>query len=354
MSAHSCPRLFEAEATRDGRLGEVERASFERHTQTCPACAREVKALDALARALREPVAEQADKLRARRERTRLLAAFDRELLAPKDATALRGRMAWAIGAVGLAVVAGVLGWPLYDRARQPAQGGASPAVVHADPATGWSERAEGDREVVVLEHGALSIRVDHAISARRLVVMLPDGELEDTGTTFTVSADGGRTTRVAVQEGSVQLRLRDLPAIAVAAGEVWTPATPLATASARASSNTSGEPSPVTPPHLAPVAPHAQPPRVATFSELAHDAAADFSGPMAALDRGDNRAAADGFARFLRSHESDARAEDAAYLRVIALQRCNDHDGMRAAALEYLRRYPAGFRRGEVKTLSQ
>jgi hypothetical protein len=74
----------------------------------------------------------------------------------------------------------------------------------------------------------------------------------------------------------------------------------------------------------------------------------------MAALDRGDNRAAAEGFARFVRDHPGDARVEDAAYLRIIALQRCSDHDGVRAAGLEYLRRFPAGFRRSEVETLSR
>jgi TolA-binding protein len=96
------------------------------------------------------------------------------------------------------------------------------------------------------------------------------------------------------------------------------------------------------------------QPPRVPTSSEPARVASADFGCPMAALDRGDNRAAAEGFARFLRDHPGDARAEDAAYLRVIALQRCGDHNGVRAAGLEYLRRFPAGFRRSEVEMLSR
>ncbi len=35
MRPTSCPRLFEAEAMRDGRLGEAERASFERHMAVC-------------------------------------------------------------------------------------------------------------------------------------------------------------------------------------------------------------------------------------------------------------------------------------------------------------------------------
>jgi hypothetical protein len=38
----------------------------------------------------------------------------------------------------------------------------------------------ESDREVVTLEHGALWIHVEHTPGARRLLVVLPDGELED------------------------------------------------------------------------------------------------------------------------------------------------------------------------------
>ena len=39
---------------RDGRLGDAERASFERHTRTCSVCAREMQELDLLAEKLRE------------------------------------------------------------------------------------------------------------------------------------------------------------------------------------------------------------------------------------------------------------------------------------------------------------
>jgi len=74
----------------------------------------------------------------------------------------------------------------------------------------------------------------------------------------------------------------------------------------------------------------------------------------MSALDGGDNTTAAARFTAFLAVHPRDARAEDAAYLRVIALQRANDTNGMKEAAEQYLRRYPKGFRRAEVETLSR
>jgi TolA-binding protein len=83
-------------------------------------------------------------------------------------------------------------------------------------------------------------------------------------------------------------------------------------------------------------------------------DPALDFRAAVALLDAGANRDAAAAFARFVANHPHDERAEDAAYLRVLALQRCGAAaDGeMRRAAREYLRLYPAGFRRGEVEKL--
>jgi hypothetical protein len=83
-------------------------------------------------------------------------------------------------------------------------------------------------------------------------------------------------------------------------------------------------------------------------------DPSLDFRAAMSALDRGDNREAAAGFASFLTKHRHDPRAEDAAYLRVIALERTGDRDAMKAAALDYLGQYPAGFRRAEVESLSR
>ncbi len=37
----------------------------------------------------------------------------------------------------------------------------------------------------------------------------------------------------------------------------------------------------------------------------------------------------------------------------VFALQRCGERSGMKEAATEYLRRYPSGFRRAEVESIS-
>jgi hypothetical protein len=49
-----------------------------------------------------------------------------------------------------------------------------------------------------------------------------------------------------------------------------------------------------------------------------------------------------------------DPRAEDAAYLLVIALQRASDLPGARAAARDYLQRFPDGFRRAAIEPLAR
>jgi hypothetical protein len=350
MSGAPCPRLFEAEAMRDGRLGGAERGSFERHLTSCPACSREVQALEALAGALRAGVVHPAgaDELHVRRERTRLLAAFDRALLGSKRSWRVGHRLLWPVLAV-LVVVLLVL-----PRVRRPAPapGDAPTAVIHAGNTAVWAERMVGDRENVILQQGALWIHVDHASGEGRLLVVLPDGELEDTGTTFTVSADDGHTTRVAVEEGHVVLRLRGQAAIALGPGDAWIP-DPRPAASARTN---------VAPPEAAPAtraersersapAPHAP---ASVTSPPASDPSAEFRAAMAALDVGDDSRAAAAFADFLEKHPGDARAEDAAYLRVVALQRSGDGAGTKRAALEYLRRYPTGFRQTEVEALSR
>ncbi|HEX3696320.1 MAG TPA: FecR domain-containing protein [Polyangia bacterium] len=349
MTLARCPRLFEVEATRDGRLAGAELASFARHMTTCAECAREVRALEALAEAIRKGSGERpgSNDLRAWRERTRLLAAFDGTLLVPE--TRLRARRL-LFPAAFAAVVAGLL---VTSRIRVEPQ---SLQVVSADISpeaqTAWTERTEGDCKKIFLSRGALRIHVDHSAGQGRLLVALPDGELEDRGTTFTVSAEDGRTTRVAVEEGSVALRLRDRPAMTIRAGEAWIRDTHVASAESSSALTASPDP-PHHPSARRRAAARSTLPSVSGTSAM-EDPAGDFRVAMSLLDAGANRRAAEGFARFVKNHPRDPRAEDAAYLLVIAFQRGGSADDARRAAQDYVERYPAGFRRTEVEKLSR
>lgn len=357
MTFQTCPRLFEVEALRDGRLAGAERASFERHLASCATCARETEAVDALGCALRASAPADVDELQLRRERVRLLAAFDRSLT--------RQRRRWlgprALVAFSVAVVV-AMSFALVRVA--PSTGGitASGAVVQAGAQARWSRRTEGGRELVVLESGSLRIRVQRAPGARSFAVMLPDGELEDIGTTFSVTVTENRTERVLVDEGTVLLRLRGRAPIVLEAGQTWHASPPPVAPQKRSSDKPSAprEPSePARPERSAPARepvsrPRESPSAATAMDQLGPDASVEFRTALAALSAGEARSAAQQFRRFAEKHPSDPRAEDAAYLRVLALERAGDASARRTAARAYLLRYPLGFRRAEVERLAR
>jgi hypothetical protein len=350
----ACQRQFEVEAARDGRLQGAELARFRTHLGSCADCAREARALDALAQSLRaasDPL--PVDQLHVRRERTRLLAAFDARLV--PLSSAVRGQL-WlglAAGLLALAVLAAVAFrfWPgsTAPTAAPSAARASEPVVVRADSSARWSRETHDRLDTIVLQSGALSIRVQPTQPRRRLLVILPDGELEDIGTTFSVSADGVHTTRVSVQEGSVVLRLRGQPPLALAAGDAWSPPAPAPTDSAPDSPRAAA----AAPPLQSSAARKASPSAPAAISS-ARDAAAEFRAAMSAFDSGDHARAVALFSAFIDAQPHDARAQDAAYLRVLALQRSGDTDARQRAARDYLARYPRGFRRAEVELLAR
>ena len=342
---------------RDGRLGGPELASFGRHMTTCRACAHEAKALDELASAVSAGgrADAPADELRVARERTRLLADFDRALVA----SGRRQRSRWLLWSSAVVAVACGL-FVAAHRLPLPRVAVGAGAVITPEIEAIWSKQVEGDAEKIVLTRGTLAIHVDHAASrGGRLVVVLPDGELEDIGTTFTVRAADGQTKQVAVQEGSVLVRIRGSAPVVLNAGETWTAGDTRTSAAAATT-----RPAPLEPPADAPKtkgqprhegedrAPPRRPEAPLEPDEPAQSK--EFRAAVRLLERGDGCDAAAGFARYVTSYPDDRRAEDAAYLRVIALQRCGADDDLKRAATDYLARYPSAFRRAEVERLSR
>jgi hypothetical protein len=347
----ACPRLFEVEALRDGRLTGAEVVRFQSHLLACADCAREARALEGLAESLRSPTRfAQADELHVRRQRTRLLAAFDARLVpAPRGIAQRWLRSASVVALLSVLAALVFVLWPARPAPSHPSESplatSPEPVTIRADGSARWSRQVDGQLDRIVLESGVLSIRVDHVASPRRLLVILPDGELDDIGTTFSVGADAGHTTYVAVQEGSVVLRLHGTPPLALGAGDSWRPPpTPAATL-------LESTPAPAAARRVVKPRPAATP---APRSTAAPDPSADFRTAMSAFNSGDNSLAATRFAAFLRQHPRDRRAEDAAYLRILALQRTGDSAATQQAARDYLSRYPRGFRHAEVEALSR
>ena len=248
----SCPRAFEVDAMRDGRLGETERASFVRHLSTCAACARDVRFFEDLAASLRSEHA--SDELHGRRERGRLLAAFDRSLMTGER----RGRPRLVL-ALAIVVLTGLA--------------------------------------------AASALHVARLAPAPRLPENAPS--VQRAPAPHENTAESASTASLTPPIASV--RIIDAP----------------------------------------------PPPPVAS-ARPASSIAAEFRAAMALFDGGDYVRAAGAFASFASSHPTDGHAEDAAYLRVIALQRAADGVGTRRAAIDYLTRFPNGFRRAEVEPLAR
>jgi len=323
----TCPRIFEVEAARDGRI--TDRGSVERHLQTCAACRARGAELDALATSLRNrPVADD-DELAAQRGRNRLVTAFDASLTAPPRRHG--GRIALVTAALGAIAI----GWGVAGRTPAP-----SPSLdpIHIDAASArWSRLDAGTTTVVKLDEGDARIALDHRGGPRRLIVIVPDGEIEDVGTTFLVRVRAGRTTEIVVDEGAVVFRRGLEPAVALHAGQRWLADEQI----------TARSPAPPAPPAPAP-SPPPVPPKRATGT--GKPGAYALGAVMAKLDRGENVAAAATLREILARNP---RAEDAAYLLVIALQRAGDAGGARAAARDYLQRFPDGFRRAALEPLA-
>jgi len=164
-----------------------------------------------------------------------------------------------------------------------------------------------------------------------RFLVATADAAVEVRGTIFHVEAHDGRLASVTVSEGKVEVRHRGATAL-VPAGSAWSPR--------------------VDAPAEAP------PPRVEAPAASARRGSAkatparDFADGVGLIERGDYAAAAEKLDAFRAAHPDDARAEDAAYLGVIALQRAGRRPAATAAARRYLALYPQHPRSPAVRAI--
>jgi hypothetical protein len=350
MTPATCPRLFEVEARHDGRLAGSERHSFERHLLSCAACAQEARALEALRTELRARSPHPSDELQLRRERTRLLAAFNRTLV-QQPAARSRARLAFGLAASMLTLA--VVLWFGASRLFGPAP---PQVVIQAAAGAVWSQHSAEDSELVTLKSGTLNIVVRREPGERALRVLLPDGELQDIGTTFSVTVENRHTTRVQVDEGSVLLERRGRAPSIILAGDTWLALSPVAQKPSSAQPAPAASERPLAAPSPTPTAATAvaarREPAPRTAANSTDLAASDFRAAMLALNTGQAKTAAAAFQRFSQRYPSDPRAEDAAYLRVLALVRAGDVNAQRAAAQSYLDRYPRGFRRAEIERM--
>ena len=345
MSSKDCSRLWEAEALEDGRLNGADRASFERHAATCDACRRELDDLRALRERLASVAAPPVGELQRRSERSRLLrTASDGKI---GSAHGRRGTLIFVLAALLVVAAFG------YGRARWTESD--LPEPLHADeqpllPSAPrfdarsssdavWLPQTSGATTRVTLTNGSVTFVVPALAPAQRFVVVLPDGEIEVRGASFTAVVERARTVHVSVADRVVALRLDSGEEMLLRTGDVW-PA-PVAAAATMP---------PVT--SVRPAVGVASAPRENTMTARP-TAGALFGEAFASFERGAYDLADIQFERFTREHPDDPRTEDAAYLRAVARFRMGDREGAAALARAYLAAYPSGLRRPEAQRLA-
>ncbi len=322
----TCARLWQVEAAQDGRLRGKDVESAQRHLETCAECARAARELAALSSAIAQLPPLTRDPVSVRRTRQQLLSAFNQALLEPKVSRGRRRSLpAIAIAASLLAAL-----WLFASRKTAPpvaAPALASVVQVQASPDARWSEHLEKQLDRIDFSAGSASFTV-RPHPGRRMLVSLPDGEIEDLGTIFAVVVQGQATRRVTVSEGRVSLRLRGRAEAIIGSGESWEaeapPAEPALTTPAVVPA-TNSVPAPANPLRTA----HA-----GSALNSAAPAAKPSSGAPVVSSKPD---------------AGSEQAEDDAYLHIVALLRAGKQDDARAEAKRYLLLFPNGFRRVEV-----
>ena len=421
MTAPNCARIWLAEAIEDGRVGEAERASFQRHATDCPECNQAVLELARLRQRmsqLPEPVTSDVER---HRQRAQLLERANVLVMRSNHRT----RRVPLIAAMTVAVV--LIGGAVALKARRPRSIDAAPQITLASPKYEVTELQEasftreeiGGTARVVLGHGSAEFHVHHLKTGQRFLVVLPDGEIEVRGTRFVVSVGESGTRYVVVTEGKVALRRPGSGELLLFAGDRWdrpsdsdadeTKPPPTIATDAQGSSRVVSTGSTVgarnphresktfrsrsrskqaasrgtvalvpqadgkslgKPPAL--ISPQAatatKPPSSVTPDNAPHVRNAPSTSSVAAsgvppgdlLSRGIAAFRAGRYVdadqllqAFVVANPSDARIEDAAFLRAVSRARMGDESGAATLAREYLRRFPNGMRRPEAQALS-
>jgi hypothetical protein len=344
-----CDRLWEVDAFREGRLGEKDAESFERHRRTCTACAEQTardERLRELGRAL--PV-EAPSELAMRRLRTKVMRDVATGASADEPRRGWRVGVGAALAAAGVCLAIGavaahrhaqVASQPTADGARAPASQVLEPSSSAAEPLAGavvasreavWTQAREGLVERVRLDEGTLAVHVRPQRLGERFLVQLPDGEIEVRGTTFQVTVVGAATTRVQVEEGTVELRLVGPAPVRLGAGATWTA------------------------PVARPVGPAVDALRAAPSGAPARspdDGADAYAGAMQLLQRGRDDDAAAAFHAFVLAYPRASQVEDASFLEAVALARAGRSDAAALTAERHLARFPRSFHGKEAAIL--
>jgi TolA-binding protein len=296
MKQPACSRLWQVEATEDGRLGGSELASFRRHAATCRVCKVELERLRELRELSLELPQLETSPLEHRRQRQSLLRKANELTLEPPPRVSRRALGAAVVLAATTAMAAG--GAYLLRPPAPPVPPAHTalhvPAPV-APRAVGRPARAAAAREPSAAPTQPVTSAAPPAVVAR-----VPEPGAHP-------MQNSALHVRHAPSRHASALRHEAVARIPDAAS-VQLPRPP--------------------------------------------PAGKDFAGAMSAFNSGDFGRAEHLFADFVQHYPGDSRAEDAAFLRAVARQRRGDTEGAKALAREYLANYPGALRQEEAEAM--
>lgn len=325
MTTRACSWLWQVEAVRNGSVVGAERQEFAEHAARCRDCREHADLVESCAQKLKELPSGLPDVFTLRRQRQDLLRRVDQSLTAPG-----RKRQSAALISIGVAAAAFTLLGLWHWTASAPARW-----VEITPTSTGpWRETHTGDVDRFILGDGHFGLAVHRPSASSRVVLVLPDGEIEDVGTVLEIWIENGHTKHVAVQTGEVVLRLRGTAAIALRAGQHWMKQAAETVASA------SERTSPEQVPHLATV------PLLLDSSNVVSRRPSSAAKPGAPKTTGAPLPSQEAVSE---SRPMTVGDEDAAYTRMLKLLEADRRDEAKDAASTYLSTYPHGFRRLEV-----
>jgi hypothetical protein len=264
------------------------------------------------------------DEVSSRRLRRRLLERAARSMR--------NDGMRQVFRSLSLVFVLSGVAWVAYVAMRDPERQSAAPLVVTASPGGVFLRESERGIERVIVREGTVTFGVERGPEDPRLVVQVPDGEISDLGTVFSVTVAGGHTRKIDVAKGAVLFDRRDGEPVMIRPGEPFVDAPHLAVAKDPGTADR-----PISPDDVNRGGPRDPALRPARAKQRNSTAAL----PLAAPAHG---ASAEQVAL------PEPADEDTSYLHVVALLREGRPDEAKLGAADYLRRFPDGFRRIEIE----
>ena len=338
MSA-SCTRIWEVEAARDGRLDDRALEKAQKHRGHCVECRQEHARLASLGALLNDAERPAMDELGAKRLRARILADAEKELRRETPEIAAPKRPLRTTLAVAAVLLATVGGYGALHRAGAPPKVAVS---VEDEGGARYSRTTQGDVEQVTMLDGTMRFAVAHeGAGPHKLLVKVPDGEVEDIGTVFHVTVREGHTVRVGVDEGRVVVHTAGSGphGRVVSAGEVWE-ATPVATSASLPAASAVPSPS-------------STPSSVSSTAKVADATPHDRPKALGASPAKSESSSTTNKA-LPPTAPSSSVGEDTAYLTVVRLLREGRRDEAKAAARRYVVLYPGGLRRKEMDVVAE